>query len=70
MKLSQKRTCNNCRASTATTTCWPMTWGCELYYRVGDRHTPLEPCPKPTTIEEYLFALNNYKKIKKNVDRE
>jgi hypothetical protein len=62
MKISQKRTCLKCRA---------LYFGpkCELRYPMETmgRHgvptiiKPLEPCPKPITVDDYIFAINNYK---------
>ena len=58
IRLSQKRTCNGCRACVSE-------WSCEFGYKVAPKGTiagriymwkPLEPCYKPKTMSEYLLA--------------
>lgn len=62
MKLSQKRTCNNCNALNLLE---PWYIKCDLEYKI-DRDTlkPLEPCPKPLTIEDTINC--NIKRNGKN----
>lgn len=62
LKLSQKRTCNGCKALDAYCSGY-----CDLHYKVKksfydkigmtlDKYTPLEPCFKPMTNEDRLAA--------------
>ena len=62
--ISQKRTCKGCRACI-------QEYGyntCELRYDIErpvnpyGYGKPLEPCPKPLTISDYLECLELYKK--------
>jgi hypothetical protein len=51
MKLSQKRTCNRCRAFNMYT--------CDLHYRTemssgGNFLVPKEPCPKPLSFSKLV----------------
>lgn len=50
MKLSQKYTCNNCKA---------LDWFthrhsacCSLGFKINNKFVPLEPCYKPKTYKE------------------
>ena len=54
IKISQKRTCNGCKAlvSHAAQGCT-----CTLGYPLdSDNGIPSKPCPKPTTNENYCIA--------------
>lgn len=58
MKISQKRTCEGCRA---------LYQGqyidkCELGYMFNEKFKPLEQCPKPKTLNELLECIEWYKK--------
>lgn len=46
MKLKNAKTCNNCRASEGRNEC-------SIGYQCTD-WTPLEPCPKPKTIQQLI----------------
>ena len=61
MKLSQKRTCNGCKAFD-----FDMGRGeCELRVKIDYKTlSPLEPCYKPKTIEEYFEAYHEVFKVK------
>ena len=61
MKKTQKKTCNGCKA-------YQYPYDCALDYPIKEEtHSPglvvggipLEPCPKPKTIAEYLHAKQN-----------
>lgn len=59
MKISQKRTCNQCVVFI------DFADHCDLGYKINGHVTPsipLEPCPKPKTYDEYMEALYKYKK--------
>lgn len=59
MKISQKRTCNGCKAEDLKS--------CALNYKVENvfmlgrivGNKPLEPCPKPKTHDEFIHLLTN-----------
>lgn len=63
LKISQKKNCNGCRALDGIY----LNSSCLLGYKVEtfekNRHfgiyesRPLEPCPKPLRIEDYLLSL-------------
>ena len=61
MKLSLKKTCNNCIANRDN-------MGCELGYKNEfvpmKGSIPKEPCLKPLTNKDYLEAMFDYKKYK------
>jgi len=63
MKISQKKTCGNCKALVDIPHSVYLT--CEFGYKIERQswYTPLEPCPKPITYKEFYFALNNYNKL-------
>ncbi len=50
MKISQKRTCEGCRALYMIDSFWECHLGYENHYSKG---VPLKPCPKPKTWKEY-----------------
>ena len=61
MKISKKRTCNDCVAFNSKR--------CELGYKVERVYhspglamgaKPKEPCPKPKTIKDYFYARENH----------
>lgn len=56
MKISQKRTCNGCIGQALN--CCELNFSSKPVYkngtRVGDK--PLEPCPKPLTLNDYHTA--------------
>ena len=71
MKISQKKTCNNCRALT-------HDCRCELGYKIKAKYyaecipinaRPLEPCPAPKTVYESIEACRNLKKRDENIGR-
>ena len=63
MKLTQKKCCGNCRALTSTCQCeLRYTIENKFYHGIKVNAYPLEPCPKPLTINDYLEAIKNYKK--------
>jgi hypothetical protein len=54
MKLTQKKKCNGCKADSRD---------CELgYLRNSKEGIPAEPCPKPTTNDDYCEALAQWRK--------
>ena len=64
MRISQKRTCNNCKAE--------VQGLCDLgydsdiykvYHGITVSYRPLEPCPKPITNPDWCIAMRNYKKL-------
>lgn len=57
MKISQKRTCEGCRAVDWWT---HNSITCELKFNIdGKKGIPLEPCPKPKNNREYCsFSIN------------
>ena len=61
MRLSQKRTCDKCRAFYVYT--GDAHPECSLGYEIiTEGYIPAEPCPKPITNKEYIEALDNYRK--------
>lgn len=60
---SKKRTCKRCKAGNS---CCELGYKSEwTYYEEVPLFSfgqPLEPCPKPLTYSEFLFALKWYKK--------
>ena len=66
MKISQKKTCKGCRAWAA----WKTTPTCDLGYEIQNgkegfvctNAKPMEPCPKPTRVADYVKALNTLRK--------
>lgn len=75
MKLSQKRTCNDCYALERQAK-YSSNFGCGFYtgtniscslgyaiQKVHDLETkPIEPCPKPRTMYELVEANKKYSK--------
>lgn len=55
MKLSQKRTCDRCRALYIG----QYDSKCLLGYKIKN-FSPETPCPKPCTNNDYIFACRNY----------
>ena len=61
MKLSQKKTCNKCKAFYVHT--GHPNPECSLGYKIiTEGYIPAEPCPKPITNREYIVAIDYYKK--------
>jgi hypothetical protein len=57
MKLSQKRTCNSCKAESYDSR--PYIARCELGFSVTEKNyegIPLEKCYKPLTNSQYVDA--------------
>jgi len=66
MKISQKKTCNDCNRALGKT-----REICELGYKrkisasyngINFYCTPIEPCPKPKTISEGIYAMKHLHK--------
>jgi len=57
IKLSQKRTCNNCKALLQE----QYLSRCELGYNFNKDYRPVEICPKPKTILELIECWKLYK---------
>lgn len=69
MKISQKKTCEGCKAINEIQ---GSTMDCKLGYHNKGRYDsfialpkiePQEPCPKPKTYKELIDAEEKYKKI-------
>jgi hypothetical protein len=60
IKLSQKRTCEGCRALDIIL--FKPLIKCTLGYDVNTKFEPLEPCPKPKTFMELFECQRLYKK--------
>lgn len=70
MTISQKKNCKGCRALCPGF--GKVVLYCEFGYNIGlsSQDTwgitltgvPKEPCPKPTTNSDYVFAAQNYRK--------
>ena len=56
MKSSIKKTCNGCRALRVDQY-EPM--GCHLGFRMSRQGVPLEPCPKPRTVKNFVDLLSS-----------
>lgn len=59
IKLSQKKTCENCRALEQ----YQYVNGCILGYVFNEKFKPLEPCPKPKTWNDLIECRKRYIKI-------
>lgn len=57
IKLSQKRTCEGCKALYMEQ---GGTHRCELNYKYNEHFKPSEPCPKPKTIMEFYECMEWY----------
>lgn len=65
MKISQKRTCNNCRAMQRLR----LRGWCSLGYKTEGEPwdlKPMEPCPKPLTHRE-IIEIRKIMREEKNV---
>jgi len=58
IRLSQKRTCNNCIALYQS----QYIDRCELGYKFNEKFIPLTPCPKPLTYNDLIECRKWYKK--------
>ncbi len=56
MQLSQKRTCNKCRAYDGIFTPCELGYKIQVYWDINLFCRPLEPCYKPLTRAELKFA--------------
>jgi hypothetical protein len=59
IKLSQKRTCENCKALYQS----QYINKCELGYKFDKYFKPIEPCPKPKTYIELIECRKWYIKM-------
>ena len=62
IKLSQKRTCEGCRALLQI----QYIDRCELGYKFDDNFKPLQSCPKPKTNSEFIQCREIFKEVKQN----
>lgn len=58
LKLSQKKTCENCKALLLL----QYSTKCELGYDFDAYFKPLEPCPKPKTYADFVQCVKWYMK--------
>lgn len=62
IKLSQKRTCEGCKALIQPV--WSRyIFICSLGYSFDEKYKPLEVCPKPKTIADLIECNKYYKKL-------
>lgn len=59
IKLSQKKTCENCKAIYQS----QYVDRCELGYSFDKHFKPTEPCPKPKTFMELIECRELYMKL-------
>jgi hypothetical protein len=77
MKLSQKRSCIDCRGLKHQ---FGNNYVCDLYYPIkvvvtGEwtcKVIPNKPCPKPKTYKDYFYALKFYSNVlyKRRIENE
>jgi len=61
IKISQKRTCEGCKALNSIT--YNYKFNCDLGYLIDDQKgIPLEKCPKPLKFTDFYECQEWYKK--------
>lgn len=58
VKISQKKTCNRCKGQGVGTRVCELNFSIKPIYELGVilECVPLNPCPKPLTLEDYHIA--------------